>query len=37
MKIDKKDVIEVGKYDEMENDMTKMKWNFFEVHHLIAI
>ena len=33
---DKKNTIEIGKPEE-EEEMTRIKWKDFEVHHLIAI
>lgn len=36
-KNNKKDMIEIGKFDEEEDDMAKIKCKDFEVHHLIVI
>lgn len=36
-KIEKKYVIKVGDYDEEKQDIAKLKWKDFEMHHLIAI
>ena len=33
----KNDIIEVGKSEEIEEETTRINWNFFEMHHLIAI
>ena len=36
--IDNNDVIEVGESDEEEEeDMARIKWKYFEVHHMITI
>ena len=34
---DKKNTIEIGESEEEEEEMTRIKWKDFEVHHLIAI
>jgi hypothetical protein len=34
---DKKNTIEIGESLEEEEEMTRLKWKDFEVHHLIAI
>jgi hypothetical protein len=34
---DKKSTIEIGESEEEEEEMTRLKWKDFEVHHLIAI
>ena len=34
---DKKNMIEIGESEEEEEEMTRIKWKDFEVHHLIAI
>ena len=36
-KSDKKNTIEIGESKEEEEEMTRIKWKDFEVHHLIAI
>lgn len=37
MKKTNKYVIEVGEFEEHEEEMVKIKWRNFKVHHLIAI
>ena len=34
---DKRNIIEIGESEGEEEEMTRIKWKDFEVHHLIAI
>jgi hypothetical protein len=36
-KNDKKDMIEIDKFNEEDDDVAKIKWKDFKVHHLIVI